>query len=132
MSLSKWKALRGATATHDMRLVCDDGLHVTAHRCVIALASPVLSQLLYGNMPPPSSDGFAANLQLPGKQSKAVQEFVAWCYTDQIAPSCDPVALLHLSEEWDARFRVDIHHELRIAPVCCGRVCILCFQRRQP
>ncbi|EOD08785.1 hypothetical protein EMIHUDRAFT_217037 [Emiliania huxleyi CCMP1516] len=85
-----------------MRLVCDDGLHVTAHRCVIALASPVLSQLLYGNMPPPSSDGFAANLQLPGKQSKAVQEFVAWCYTDQIAPSCDPVALLHLSEEWDA------------------------------
>ena len=58
--------LRESTQTHDARLECAGG-SLTAHRCILAAASPTLEAHFYGGMAPaPQPDGMVLK-QLYGR-----------------------------------------------------------------
>ena len=59
----KLEDLHACTLTHDLVLVAEDG-ELTAHRCVVALESPVVERHCFGSIPPNTKDGKAI-MQLP-------------------------------------------------------------------
>ena len=97
------RALLELADTHDLALACDDRT-VTAHRNILALASPVLHRLLFGEMRPPVENGLTT-LRLPGKSARLMKRFVEAAYVGEesaLELEEDPtLSLLACAHEYD-------------------------------
>jgi BTB/POZ domain len=79
----------------DVELVGDDGIRVPALRCVLACASPVLHNLLYGD----ASRATSSVVKINGCSNKTLRALVEYCCSDELNASiwdgsCPPAEIV--------------------------------------
>jgi len=79
----------------DIELVGDDGIRVPALRCVLACASPVMHDLLYGD----PSRATAKTIKISGCSNKTIRALVEYCCSDELNASiwdgnCPPAEIV--------------------------------------